>query len=106
MNGRMNNAFLFVSRTRFSINSSATIVLPALVGAEYTKLPKIKHIAGIKRREKGEMSSNFFQYSTRSKAGFLNVDVMIGTWEMGCSSVAMVTSLLGECFPFMAPALQ
>ena len=44
------------------------------------------------------MSANFFKYSTKSKAGFLS-DVLIGTWEMGCSSVVMVTSLPGECFP-------
>lgn len=44
------------------------------------------------------MSATFFQYSIRSKTGFLS-DVLIGTWEMGCSSVVMVTSLPGECFP-------
>ena len=49
MNGRIKNAFLFVSSTRFSINNSATIVFPALVGAEYTKLPEIKFSKSQKR---------------------------------------------------------
>lgn len=39
MKGRIKSAFLFVSKTRFNISSSATMVFPALVGAEYTKLP-------------------------------------------------------------------
>ena len=42
MNGRIKSAFLFVSSTRFNISNSATIVFPALVGAEYTKFPAIK----------------------------------------------------------------
>ena len=37
--GRMKIAFLFVSTTCLNISSSATMVLPALVGAEYTRFP-------------------------------------------------------------------
>ena len=37
--GRMKMAFLRVSTTRLRMSSSATSVLPAEVGAEYTRLP-------------------------------------------------------------------
>ena len=37
MKGRISRALVRVSSTRLSISSSATRVLPALVGAEYTK---------------------------------------------------------------------
>ena len=38
-NGKMIIAFLCDSSTLFNTSSSATRVLPALVGAEYSKLP-------------------------------------------------------------------
>ena len=37
--GRMKRALRRVSKTLFNISNSATMVLPALVGAEYTRLP-------------------------------------------------------------------